>query len=202
MSTATASTTLPYYAEDISALARALARQLEATDHKLSHVEILNVLARANGHRNYQHLRASGSAMQRLAESPRVVVDVDYTKIERLAQNFDARGRLTRWPKKFSLQLPCMWVIWSTIPPREKFDETRINEIIKSAHTFSDHATLRRELVNYGLVTRNLDCSDYQRVEREPPREVLTLLRLLRSRSLSPGADRSPMLSPRRADEL
>ncbi len=172
--------TLPYYADDVSILARLLTRQLEPTGHALSHVEMLNVLARAIGHRNYQHLRASALALKRLAEPPRAVIDVDYAKLERLAQNFDAEGRLTRWPKKFSLQLPCMWVIWSTIPPREKFDEARINEFIKAVHTFGDHATLRRELVNYGLVTRNLDCSDYERVEREPPREVLALLRLLR----------------------
>lgn len=180
MSKSLATPTLPYYAEDVSALARSLTRQLDHVGHTPSHVEMLNVLARAIGHRNYQHLRASAIALQRITAPPREVVDLDYTKVERLAQYFDHAGRLTRWPKKFSHQEPCIWVIWSKIPPREKFDEATINEFIKAAHTFCDHAILRRELVNYGLVKRKMDCSDYERVEREPPRDVIALLRSLR----------------------
>jgi hypothetical protein len=178
------SSTLPYYAEDVSALARALSRQLDCAT--VSHVEMLNVLARAIGHRNYQHLRASALALRRIQRSvdaPRDAIDVDYTKIERLAEYFDRDGRLIRWPKKFSHQLPCMWVIWSKIPPRETFNEATINEFIKHAHTFGDHALLRRELVNYGLVKRKTDCTDYQRVEQQPPRDVLVLIRELGKRN-------------------
>lgn len=180
--------TLPYYAEDVSALARALTKQLGSVVHKPSHVEMLNVLARAIGHRNYQHLRSSAEALKRLgrlAHTPPNVVDVDYAKIERLSQNFDSNGRLTRWPKKFSHQEPCMWVIWSAVPPREKFNETAVNEFIRAAHTFNDHAILRRELVNYGMMRRNLDCSDYERVERKPSKDAVALIRFLNARQHS-----------------
>ena len=179
---------LPYYAEDVLVLARALTKQLGSADHKPSHVEMLNVLARAIGHRNYQHLRASAEALKRLgrlAHAPPNVVDVDYAKIERLSQYFDDAGRLTRWPKKFSHQEPCLWVIWSVIPPRKKFNEPTANEFIKAAHTFRDHAILRRELVNYAMMRRNLDCSDYERVERKPTQDAVALIRFLNTRQHS-----------------
>jgi hypothetical protein len=39
----------PFYANDISELARSLRSQLAACDHTPGHVELLNMLARAEG---------------------------------------------------------------------------------------------------------------------------------------------------------
>lgn len=51
-------TPLPYSAGDISALARSLRTQLAARQGMPGHVELLNMLAKAAGHRNFQHFRA------------------------------------------------------------------------------------------------------------------------------------------------
>jgi hypothetical protein len=104
---------IPLYAEDISAFARSLSSQLKAQLHTdeapVGHVELLNILARASCHRNYQHMRASLSARTRLenpVEAP--AESVDFTRRAH-RQIFDAAGRMIRWPISFSLQEPCLW---------------------------------------------------------------------------------------------
>jgi hypothetical protein len=56
----------PYHAADISALAKAIGRELGALSEKPGHVELLNILSRSAGYRNFQHFRASKSAQARL----------------------------------------------------------------------------------------------------------------------------------------
>ena len=46
---------LPFHAQDISALAKSLKGQIAATDRDPGHVELLNMLARSSGYRNFQH---------------------------------------------------------------------------------------------------------------------------------------------------
>ena len=63
-------TVFPFAAQDVSALARALNRELEAQDCKLGHVQVLNLLARAGGYRNFQHFRAQFDAADQLQRQP------------------------------------------------------------------------------------------------------------------------------------
>lgn len=49
---------LPFHVDDISALARAMGGQLAQFERPPSHLEILNMLARSAGCRNFQHWRA------------------------------------------------------------------------------------------------------------------------------------------------
>ena len=109
----------PYYASDISALARSLNNQLAGWDHVPGHVELLNMLARAVGSRNFQHFRAQMVAEKRLTSPRETIEPVDHVELQRLSRYFDANGRLTRWPKKFSHQEPCLWVLWSRLSPRK-----------------------------------------------------------------------------------
>lgn len=170
---------LPFYAGDISALARSLNSQLASCNHAPSHVELLNMLARAIGRRNFQHFRAQLTACDRLNRSQPPCAPVDYVQLQRLSRYFDASARLMRWPSKFSHQEPCLWVLWSRISPRQVFTEHQINQQLQSNHLFRDPALLRRELTDRGMVTRTLDCREYRRVERQPPREALALIRYL-----------------------
>lgn len=56
---------IPFHAEDLSALAKSLRQQLDShlasTAQAPSHLSLLNMLARAAGHRNLQALRAQAS---------------------------------------------------------------------------------------------------------------------------------------------
>ena len=91
----------PFSVDDISALAKALRGNLADAQATPGHVEMLNILARAAGCRNFQHFRANAQAKARLdapvtpATPPEVV---DYARLRRLLRHFDAAGRLVRWP--------------------------------------------------------------------------------------------------------
>src|SRR5262245_50624194 len=121
-------TAFPFYAGDISALARSLHSQLEACNHDPGHVEILNMLARAAGSRNVQHFRAQAVAKIKLDGPVNTTpAAVDYVELQRCSRYFDRNGRLTRWPTKFSHQEPCLWVLWSRITPRKTLSEKTVN---------------------------------------------------------------------------
>src|SRR3569832_172034 len=105
--------TFPFYASDISSLARSLHNQLTVCDHTPGHVELLNMLARAVGSRNFQHFRAQVVAQKKLLGREEVAAPVDYVELQRLSRYFDVNGRCLRWPTKLKDQEPCLWVLWS-----------------------------------------------------------------------------------------
>jgi hypothetical protein len=169
----------PFYANDISALARSLNTQLAGCDHTPGHVELLNMLARAVGSRNFQHFRAQVIAEKRLTRASEPPSPVDYVVLQRLSRYFDANSRLIRWPPKFSDKEPCLWVLWSKLPPRKTLSEREVNQLLLANHRFEDPALLRREMKERRMVTRTRDGSEYRRVERKPPALALSLIRLL-----------------------
>jgi hypothetical protein len=168
---------IPFAAADISALAKSLRGQLAERAQPPGHVEMLNMLARAAGARNFQHYRAQAAAQERLAAPPAAPEPMDHARIEAAARCFDGEGRMTRWPSKPSVQALCLWAIWAAVPPGRAFTEAGINAVIQARHLFGDHALLRREMFNQGLVSRTPDCRDYRRIERPPPPEALALIR-------------------------
>ncbi len=168
---------IPFAAADISALAKSLRGQLAERAQPPGHVEMLNMLARAAGARNFQHYRAQAAAQGRLAAPPAAPGSVDHARVEAALRCFDGQGRMVRWPSKPSVQALCLWAIWAAIPPARCFTEAEINAVIQARHLFGDHALLRRELFNQGLMSRTPDCRDYRRIEQAPPAEALALIR-------------------------
>jgi len=158
----------PFYASDISELARSLHNQLAACGHTPGHLELLNMLARGVGSRNFQHFRAKMVAEKRLMRPGESAAPIDYVALQRLSRYFDANGRWIRWPAKFSHQDPCLWVLWSRVPPRKTFSEREINALLLANHLFEDPALLRRELSERRMLTRTLDGRVYRRVEDAP----------------------------------
>ena len=73
-------TVFPLYAGDISAFARSLNNQITASEQPPSHLELLNMLARSAGYRNYQHLRAHAQAQDLLASPKPAPVDFEQVK--------------------------------------------------------------------------------------------------------------------------
>src|SRR5262245_22215770 len=116
----------PFYAGDISALARSLHSQLAGCGAVPGHVELLNMLARAVGSRNFQHFRAQVVAEKKLLRPREIATPVDYVALQRLSRYFDANGRLIRWPTKFSHQEPCLWALWSKLPARHTLSEREV----------------------------------------------------------------------------
>jgi len=214
-------TALPYSAPDLSALARLLERAL--LDHQVTHgrlpghVEMMNLLARGAGHRNLHELRATATplpppapatpapAVDRWFDAPAIVepepslappAPVLSAHAKKALEQFDAAGRLEHWPPKLSVQRLVMWVLWTRFDARRVYAEAEVNRILKGWHTYGDHATLRRELINHRLMTRKSDCSEYRKLALEPDDEVRALLGALRS-SARTRSRRRPQRPPR-----
>lgn len=173
----------PFIVEDVSVLARGLERQLAAHDGLPGHVELLNMLARAGGFRNFQHYRAQTETIDRLSEPVAASVPIDTVRLRKIARSFDAEGRLASWPGKANHRVDCLWVLWSRVPARAAMDELEISRRLNAEHVFGDPALLRRELVDHGLMRRTPDGRDYRRNELTPPPEARALIALIGRRS-------------------
>ena len=170
---------IPLFAEDISQFSKALRAQLSAAEDTPSHVSMMNMLARAAGFQNLQHMQANAAAERRLnRDDP--PEDVDHRRVERALRVFDAQGRMTLWPSKRTVQDLCLWVFWAALPNDRTLQEREVNAVLDQLHLFNDAAILRRTLATQGFVTRNTDGSDYRRVEQRPPPEARALLAALK----------------------
>lgn len=166
-----------FVAADISALARFLAREIKARPEPPGHLDMLNLLARSGGYRNFQHFKA------RHADHGAEPVKAAIAGLDPVLRCFSADGLWTRWPSKASSQILCLWALWSAIPPRREFSEKEFNAFLKARHTFGDHALLRRSLFDLGLVSRERDGSAYRRIETKPPADAAALIQMLKRRT-------------------
>jgi len=165
---------------DMSAFAKSLRDQIDKLDHKPSHVEMLNLLSRAAGFRNYQHFRAMTDNREPLDIAPIAAESepqADERRVMHTLRVFNRDGRITRWPGKRAQQQLCLWYLWSKIPRGQLFSEREISTFLTGLHLFEDAALLRRDLFDLGLVSRKRDGSDYRRIEKKPPPELGLLLR-------------------------
>jgi hypothetical protein len=167
-------TIIPFQADDVSSLAKSLHAQLQARETPPGHVELLNMLARAVGRRNFQQLRAEAERAPPVRAAP-VEAPIDERRIERVERCFEG-GRMTRWPAKREDQVLALWGLWSKLPAGQTFGEREISQLIAKLHDFGDHALLRRELVISRLIERNADGSVYRRIERPPPPDAARLI--------------------------
>jgi hypothetical protein len=102
---------MPLHAADLSTFAKALRAQLaERLDSGAGlpgHVEMLNLLARAAGHRNVQALKAARPVVAPPAAATAAPHRWHGPKhpalgpaADRVLRLFDAQGRLLRWPAR------------------------------------------------------------------------------------------------------
>jgi hypothetical protein len=175
---------------DVSAFARALgqALHLRHADKPTppGQVEMLNLISRVQGHRNWQALRQALRSAPAAAASTAVDAEAAPLPLSDNARKalgqFDKKGRLMRWPVKYSVQQLVMWVLWTRFDAKRVYTESEVNAILKAANLFFDHATLRRELINHQLMSRKSDCTDYRKLPARPNDETRALLTAWRAR--------------------
>ena len=173
-------TQIPLRVDDLSPFAKTLRQGLASHAGVPSHVELLNLIARAAGFANFQQLRALALAPEPtappLAETPPTPEPpLERGRIERAANHFDATGQLISWPSKPSLQTLCLWVLWSRIPLGARYDERGFSALLDGWHSFGDAALLRREMWSQGMIHRTPRGDDYHRLEVTPPPELAAL---------------------------
>ncbi|MCV6823885.1 MULTISPECIES: DUF2087 domain-containing protein [Halocynthiibacter] len=171
---------IPLAVADISKLTRAISKQLKDNEETPSHLSMMNIVARAAGFRNYQHLKAAQTAQARV-DTPVVPEDIDFKLVGKCLRNFDDDGTMLRWPSRRAQQDLAIWSFWSAIPAATLLQEKEINAILNARHAFNDAPILRRTMIGKKMLTRNNDGTDYLRIEQEPPAEARELIRLLKA---------------------
>ncbi|MCY6382925.1 DUF2087 domain-containing protein [Hoeflea prorocentri] len=161
---------------DMTVFTRVLSRQLGETSP--SHLALMNMVARAAGFQNVQHMRAASAAAKRLDNQTESVV-ADARCVERTLHQFDNCGRLLQWPAKRSVQTLALWALWATLPANKVLDEQALNDHLAQEHLFKDPATVRRTMISCGLLSRKKDGTDYRRIEQQPPVEAKALINVL-----------------------
>ena len=175
-------TPLSLRVNDMTNFTRALSRQLGETAP--SHLKLMNMVARAAGFQNVQHMRSASAAAQRLRRSSEDFI-ADARAVERALHQFDPLGKLLRWPSKRSVQTLALWALWAAFPSNRSLSERTVNEILEREHHFQDPALLRRTMISCGLLTRRKDGTDYRRIEQKPPLEARTVIHALTARRRS-----------------
>jgi hypothetical protein len=180
----------PLYAADLSTFAKqlraALSTRIDDGGGLPGHVEMLNLLARAAGHRNVQALKAAtrmpaaAGAMPRWhgPKHPSLTPAAD-----RVLRLFDHHARLLRWPHKRTEQVLALWCLWLPFDGKRRYSEREVNEVINAHHAFGDHCLLRRELVEAALLARTPGGEQYRKLAARPTEETTALLRAVRSRA-------------------
>jgi hypothetical protein len=151
---------------------------------------MLNLLARAAGHRNVQALQAAArrQAAARPDETPAVRWHGPRDPLltptaDRALRNIDAQGRLLRWPHKRAEQVLALWCVWMAFDGKRRYSEREVNEVINLRHAFGDHCLLRRELVEADLLARTPGGEQYRKLPARPSDEAAALLRAVRRRA-------------------
>lgn len=182
----------PLHAADLSTFAKNLRTQLAARldggAGLPGHVEMLNLLARAAGHRNVQALQAAARKATAAAPStphrwhgPRDPLLTPAA--DRTLRLFDGGSRLTRWPSRRPEQVRALWCLWMAFDAKRRYSEREVNEVLNQHHTFGDHCLLRRELVELKLLTRTPGGAEYRKLPARPDDETAALLRAVRRRT-------------------
>jgi hypothetical protein len=184
----------PLYAADLSAVAKhlrtELAQRLDSGAGLPGHVEMLNLLARAAGHRNVQALKQAQTAASARAADAAAPVRWHGPKhpaltaaADRVLRLFDTHGRLQRWPAKRAEQVLALWCLWMPFDGKRRYSEREVNEILNAHHAFGDHCLLRRELVEADLLARTPGGHEYRKCTARPSEEAAALLRAVRARA-------------------
>ena len=200
-------TLVPLTTPDVSAFAKTLKHLLDGRGAQgkppPTHVELLNLLARSAGLRNFATLKALTAAAppspaghdapQPADTAPPAPQDSPapaFALARKTLQQFDDTGRLLRLPNKLSVQQMAMWAFWTQFAAHRRYTEKEVNAVVNGLHAFGDQATLRRELVNMKLLGRKSDCSEYWKEPQRPAPEVQAFLRAWRAKRSLAGMDR------------
>lgn len=191
---------------DLSGFARQLRRMLAeylAEHPELpGHQTLLNHIARAAGHRNLQALQAHAPRVPAASVRPPEAPALSAAATKALG-SFDRWGRMSRWPHKHSVQRLALWVMWMQFESRRVYTEREVNAVLKAWHTWGDHVTLRRELINDHLLTRKSDGSQYRKLPARPSDEARSLMAAWRARlDEAPRAPPPAGPTPPRARDL
>lgn len=82
-------------------------------------------------------------------------------------QFLDDSGRIAQLSENSKKRQALLAYLAEKFEPDCNYSEPEVNEICSKWHTFSDYFLLRRELVDYGLLSREQDGSRYWKTKTD-----------------------------------
>lgn len=82
----------------------------------------------------------------------------------------DSDGRITQLSQKKKSRVATLCYLADKFESNRNYTEKEVNTICDEWHTFGDYFLVRRELIDNGLLYRELDCSRYWKPENEEAR--------------------------------
>lgn len=160
---------------DVSGFAKAIKKEIDQKSGNLSHVEILNIIARTSGHKNFQQLRQNSITPQ---ENIDFNEDIEKAQknLNKLKRYLNENFQVKTLPSKLSQQELIIYYIWEFIDENKVFSEIELNKYLNRFHTFGDSALLRRYMFEYGLLSRSKDCLDYKKLKPEIPKPIIKII--------------------------
>lgn len=92
-----------------------------------------------------------------------------------LRNYLNGSGKLTAFPSKRKMKICTLFYLAQKIEPEKDYTEREVNNFLLKWYAFSDPATLRRELYDYGFLHRSRDGKVYRLAEKQPTLEELGL---------------------------
>lgn len=97
-------------------------------------------------------------------------------EIRQKLKNFlDAQGKLTAFPARRKMKVYALFYLADKFEAGKTYTERQVNDLLLGWHTFSDPATLRRELYDYRFLDRAADGSQYRLRDVQPRLEEIAL---------------------------
>jgi predicted transcriptional regulator len=160
----------PYTVEQLAAMLELKASTISHHLSKLAEVGLVS--AKAEGYYSVYQLEkeALSGNMQRIFSSEQiaaVTADVDLNAFDRkIVKDFSTPdGRLKTIPAQRKKLEAILRHVVRTFEPDVRYSEKQVNEILARFH--ADTASLRRELVGYGLMQREGGGGEYWRVDQK-----------------------------------
>lgn len=75
----------------------------------------------------------------------------------------NSEGLVKIWPSKRSVKIIILLYLVDNFEKNKIYNETQVNEIIKSKILFEDYVIIRRELIENNLMFRSDNCKEYWR---------------------------------------
>jgi len=95
--------------------------------------------------------------------------------VTQLKSFLDAEGRLIAFPAKRKKKLYALIYLAGKFEMGREYTEKEVGDLLKCWHTFSDPATLRRELYDYRFLDRSADGRSYRLCAVQPDRQKMGL---------------------------
>ncbi len=96
--------------------------------------------------------------------------------LKQILKNFlDKEMRLKAFPARRKMKIYALIYLTEKFEAGKEYSEKEVGALLNEWHTFSDPATLRREMFDYGFLDRSRDGRVYRKNENQPTFQDLGL---------------------------